>query len=184
MSLWEKIPPLVGLVPPWDQMLQNVTMGKNPTACGTGPTVGPNVTKCHYGKKSHRWWDWSHRGTKCYKMSLWEKIQLFMPARHTGTADAARLALQPQQPQYISANLPKLRKLPTSAWSRRSRQQHSRQQRPCNFCLRPHHIQVPSPLAQASVRSFLTLQKERTRKPLVLMGLATSTTARLSSGSE
>ena len=30
MSLWEKIPPLVGLVPPWDQMLQNVTVGKNP----------------------------------------------------------------------------------------------------------------------------------------------------------
>ena len=50
ISLWEKIPPR-----------------------GTGPTVGPNVTKCHSGKKSHRWWDWSHRGTKCYKMSLWEK---------------------------------------------------------------------------------------------------------------
>ena len=32
-------------------MLQNVTLGKNPTAGGTGPTVGPNVTKCHSGKK-------------------------------------------------------------------------------------------------------------------------------------
>ena len=40
MSLSEKIPPLVGLVPPWDQMLQNVTLGKNPTAGGTGPTWG------------------------------------------------------------------------------------------------------------------------------------------------
>ena len=42
-----------------------------------------------------------------------------------------------------------------------------------------HHIQAPSPLAQASVRSPLTLQKERTRKLQVHMGLAASTTARL-----
>jgi hypothetical protein len=32
--------PTVGLIPPWDQMLQNVTLGKNPTAGGTDPTVG------------------------------------------------------------------------------------------------------------------------------------------------
>ena len=44
-------------------MLQNVTVGKNPTAGGTGPTaggtdptVGPNVTKCHCGKKSSCSW--------------------------------------------------------------------------------------------------------------------------------
>ena len=41
------------------------------------------------------------------------------------------------------------------------------------------HIQAPSPLAQASVRSPLTLQKERTRKLQVHMGLAASTTARI-----
>ena len=44
-----------------------------------------------------------------------------------------------------------------------------------------HHI-APSPLAQASVRNPLTLQKERTRKLQVHMGLAVSTTARLPSG--
>jgi hypothetical protein len=37
MSLWEKIPPLVGLVPPWDQMLRNVTVGKNPVVRGFMP---------------------------------------------------------------------------------------------------------------------------------------------------
>jgi len=42
-----------------------------------------------------------------------------------------------------------------------------------------HHI-APSPLAQASVRNPLTLQKERTRKLQVHMGLAASTTARIS----
>ena len=42
------------------------------------------------------------------------------------------------------------------------------------------HILAPSPLAQASVRNPLTLQKERTRKLQVHMGLAASTTARLS----
>jgi hypothetical protein len=47
----------------------------------------------------------------------------------------------------------------------------------------PHniqHIPAPSPLAQASVRSPLTPQKERTRKLQVHMGLAASTTARIS----
>ena len=84
-------------------MLQNVTVcGKKSHpldgAGGISPTVGPNVTKCHCGKKphrwwdrSHRWWDQSHRGTKCYKMSLWEKIPLFM-ASSAAPADAARLA--------------------------------------------------------------------------------------------
>jgi len=43
---------VVGLLLPWDEMLQNVTVGKNPTAGGTDPTVGPNVTKCPCGKKS------------------------------------------------------------------------------------------------------------------------------------
>jgi hypothetical protein len=47
-----------------------------------------------------------------------------------------------------------------------------------------NHIPAPSPLAQASVRSPLTLQKERTRKLQVHMGLAASTTARISSGSK
>jgi len=42
----------------------------------------------------------------------------------------------------------------------------------------PDHI-APSPLAQASVRNPLTLQKERTRKLQVHMGLAASTTARI-----
>ncbi len=51
----------------------------------------------------------------------------------------------------------------------------------------PHSTQghiAPSPLAQASVRNPLTLQKERTRKLQVHMGLAASTTARISSGSK
>jgi hypothetical protein len=69
-------------------------------------------------------------------------------------------------------------------------------QRPRDFRLQPQsqrialssvpprgtqHIQAPIPLAQASVRSPLTLQKERTRKLQVHMGLAASTTARISS---
>jgi hypothetical protein len=44
-------------------------------------------------------------------------------------------------------------------------------------------IEAPSLPEQASVRNPLTLQKERTRKLQVLVGLAASTTARLSSGS-
>ena len=44
-----------------------------------------------------------------------------------------------------------------------------------------HPIEEPSPLAQASVRYPLTLQKERTRKLQVHMGLAASPTARISS---
>ena len=44
--------------------------------------------------------------------------------------------------------------------------------------------QAPIPFAQASVRSPFTLRKERTRKLQVPMGLAASTTARISSGSK
>ena len=44
-----------------------------------------------------------------------------------------------------------------------------------------HPIEAPRPLAQASVRNPLTLQKERTRKLQVHMGLAASPTARISS---
>ena len=45
------------------------------------------------------------------------------------------------------------------------------------------HIPSPSPLAQAFVRSLLTMQKERTRKLHVHMGVAASTTARITSSS-
>jgi hypothetical protein len=43
------------------------------------------------------------------------------------------------------------------------------------------HITAPNLLAQASVRSTLTLQKERTRKLQVHMGLVASATARIAS---
>ena len=62
-----------------------------------------------------------------------------MPARHTAGAAPAPCN---HSNLDISANSPKLWKLPTSAWSRRSRQQHSRQQRPCNFCLRPQSQRI------------------------------------------
>ena len=51
------------------------------------------------GKKSHRWWDWSHRGTKCYKMSVWEKILLFMPPPHPPAPRASPAAARHRQPQ-------------------------------------------------------------------------------------
>jgi hypothetical protein len=54
------------------------------------------------GNKSHRWWDWSHCGTKCYKMSMsicGEKFHRSL-ALFIG-AGAARLALPPQQPRYL-----------------------------------------------------------------------------------
>ena len=60
------------------QWYKNSTWEVNPTAGGIGPTVGPNVTKCHCGKKFHR------------------SLALFI--RRAG---AARLALPPQQPRYL-----------------------------------------------------------------------------------
>jgi hypothetical protein len=136
-------------------------------------------------------------------MSLWEKIPpllaLFMPL--CCPAGAARLALPPQQPRYLgefaeTVETPAISlELPISAttlWAALP------QQRPGDFRLRPQyqhialssvpprgtqHIQAPIPLAQASVRSPLTLQKERTRNLQVPMGLAASTAAHLSSGS-
>ena len=150
------------------------------------------------GNKSHRWWDWSHCGTKCYKMSMsicgkkfHRSLALFIGA------GAARLALPPQEPRYLgeiaeSVETPAISlELPISAttlWT----------ERPRDFRLRPQyqhialssvppcgtqHHQAPIPLAQASVRSPLTLQKERTRKLQVPMRLAASTAAHLSSGS-
>ena len=148
----------------------------NPTAGGTGPTVGPNVTKCqcpYVGKNS-------------------------TALSHCSSAPAPRASPCHHSNLDISANSPKLRKPPLSAWSCRSWQQLSGQQSPRDFRLRPQyqhialssvppcgiqHHQAPIPLAQASVRSPLTLQKERTRKLQVPMRLAASTAAHLSSGS-
>ncbi len=65
-------------------------------------------------------------------------------------AGAARLVLQPQQHLYLG-------KFAETAES-------------------THHIQAPSPLAQASVRSPFTLRKEQTRKLLVPVGMTASTT--------
>jgi hypothetical protein len=140
-------------------------------------------------------------------MSLWEKIPpllaLFMPlcCPAGAGAGAARLALPPQQPRYLGEFAETVEtsaislELPISAttfWAALP------QQRPRDFRLRPQylhialssvpprgtqHIQAPIPLAQASVRSPLTLQKERTRNLQVPMGLAASTAAHLSSGS-
>ena len=96
------------------------------------------------GKKSHRWWDWSHRGTKCYKMSLWEKILLFiMPPPHPparaprlrprGTGNHSKL--------HISASPPKLQNPPPPAWSCCSQLPLSGQQSPSKL-----HRQTQSPL--------------------------------------
>ena len=177
-----KIPPLVGLVPPWDQMYKCYKMS-------VWEKIPPLV-------------DWSHCGTKCHKMSLWEKIPsllaLFMPL--CCPAGAARLALPPQQPRYLgkvaeTVETPaislELTISATALWAALP------QQRPRKFRLRlqyqhialssvpprgTQHIQAPIPLAQASVRSPLTLQKERTRNLQVPM-VAASTAAHLSSGS-
>ena len=71
-------PPALGPIPPWEHVFQNFTVGNeshrwlgwshrgikcykilvwklNTTAGGIGPTVGPNITKCLCGKKSHRY---------------------------------------------------------------------------------------------------------------------------------
>ena len=147
----KKIPPLVGLVPPWDQMLQNVTVEKS--RCSCRPRRTP--------------------------------------------AGAARLALQPQQLRYLgefaeTAETPSIRlELPITAITLQAAAStqfppaaaipaHSTIQCPPRGT---HHIQAASPLAQASVRSPFTLRKERTRNLQVPMGLAASTTTRLSSGS-
>ena len=122
----------------------------------------------------------------------------FRHRRTAGTcAGAARLALQPQQPRYLgefaeTAETPSIRlELPISATTLQAAA--STQFPPAaaipahSTILCPprgtHHIQAPSPLAQASVQSPFTLRKERTRKLQVPMGLAASTTTRLSSGS-
>lgn len=51
---------------------------------------------------------------------------------------------------------------------------------PASPTLRAQHIPAPSPLAQVSVRSLHSLQKERTRTLHVHMGVAASATARIS----
>ena len=94
-----------------------------------------------------------------------------------------------------SANAPRPRKPPPPAWSCRSQLQLSGQQTPqqdpsavaisAQSAVRrlprcAQHIPAPSPLAQASVRSLLTLQKERTRTLHVHMGVAASATACIS----
>lgn len=103
----------------------------------------------------------------------------------------------PRQPSKLntSVNPPRPRKPPPPAWSCRSQLQLSGQQTPqqdpsavaisAQSAVRrlprcAQHIPAPSPLAQASVRSLLTLQKERTRTLHVHMGVAASATARIS----
>ena len=145
-------------------------------------------------------------GTKCYKMSMSICGKKFHRYSHCSCRSAAPPAPAPApraSPCHhsnldISANSPKLWKPPLSAWSCRSWQQLSGQQSPRDFRLRPQyqhialssvppcgtqHHQAPIPLAQASVRSPLTLQKERTRKLQIPMRLAASTATHLSSGS-
>ena len=107
---------------------------------------------------------------------------------------AAVRAPATQQTQYL-ANPPRPRKPPPPAWSCRSQLQLSGQQTPqqdpsavaisAQSAVRrlprcAQHIPAPSPLAQASVRSLLTLQKERTRTLHVHMGVAASATSRIS----
>ena len=95
--------------------------------------------------KYHRWWDWSHRGTKYYKMSLWEKIPplLHCSCRPAGAAGAAPCH---HRNLDISARSPNLWKPPLSVWSCQSRQHFSGQQRPRDFRLRPQsqHIVISS----------------------------------------
>ena len=142
-------------------------------------------------------WDWSRRGTKCYKMSLWEKIPLFMPTRRTRRCRASPAAArhrQPQQTPYLGESA----ETPESAATSLELLFSATTLRPAIFQQVPsatvilaqsafrrlprsvQHIPAPSPLAQASVRSPLTLQKERTRKLQVHMGLAASAIACLS----
>ena len=102
-----------------------------------------------------------------------------------------------RQPSKLntSANPPRPRNSPPPAWSCRSQLQLSGQQTPqqdpsavaisAQSAVRrlprcAQHIPAPSPLAQASVRSLLTLQKERTRTLHVHMGVAASATSRIS----
>jgi hypothetical protein len=106
----------------------------------------------------HRWWDWSHRGTKCYKMSLWKN-----PVVHAAPAappPAPRASPCNHSNFDISANSPKLRKPPPSAWSCRSRQSHSRQQRPRNFRLRPQSQRIA---LSSALPAALTISKRPAR---------------------
>ena len=103
----------------------------------------------------------------------------FRHRRTAGTcAGAARLALQPQQPRYLgefaeTAETPSIRlELPipaTTLQAAASTQFPPAAAIPAHSTIQcpprgTHHIQAPSPLAQASVRSPFTLRKERTRK--------------------
>ena len=108
--------------------------------------------------KYHRWWDWSHRGTKYYKMSLWEKIPplLHCSCRPAGAAGAAPCH---HSNIDISARSPNLWKPPLSAWSCRSRQPHSRlsgQQRPRNSRLRPQSQRIA---LSSALLAALTISK-------------------------
>ena len=60
----------------------------------------------------------------------------------------------------ISANSPKLRNPPSSAWSCRSRQPHSRQQRPRNFRLRPQSQRIA---LSSALPAALTISKRPAR---------------------
>jgi hypothetical protein len=174
---------VVGLIPPWDQMLQNVPVGKNPTALV----------------------DWSHR---CVGLiPPWDQMLQNVPVGKNPVvhadpphppvpraSPAAARHRQPQQTPYLG----EFAETPESAATSLELLFSATTLRPAIFQQVPsatvilaqsafrrlprsvQHIPAPSPLAQASVRSPLTLQKERTRKLQVHMGLAASAIACLS----
>ena len=84
--------------------------------------------------------------------------------RHTAERRAPAPALRASPCNHsnldISANSPKLRKPPSSAWSCRSRQPHSRQQRPRNFRLRPQSQRIA---LSSALPAALTISKRPAR---------------------
>jgi hypothetical protein len=153
--------------------------GLVPPLCGTDPTVGPNVTKCPCGKKS-----------RCSCRVVADPPHPPVPR----ASPAAARHRQPQQTPYLGESA----ETPESAATSLELLFSATTLRPAIFQQVPsatvilaqsafrrlprsvQHIPAPSPLAQASVRSPLTLQKERTRKLQVHMGLAASAIACLS----
>ena len=130
-------------------------------------------------------------------MSLWEKIALFMPTRRTRRRRASPAAArhrQPQQTPYLGESAETPESAATSLellFSATTLRPAISQQVPSATVILAQsafrrlprsvqHIPAPSPLAQASVRSPLTLHKERTRNLQVHMGLAASAIACLS----